>query len=320
MKAKEKTKKSTKKLKISLKNIITTIFIIIILFDIVIFYNQYIKGNVSYATSSKAEETQKNKEIEYSEVEKVDIDKVINQNSKQSTSEELRQEDVALEYLTEYIQSNELLKGETAVAEEGKKGTQRITYKKIYENGELKSEEQISGTKEIKPKIQESKQVTNEIQLNKPSGLTLEQFQKILKDSKDVNKIFEQNAEYFYYIEKQYNINGVFVAAIGIHESNWGTSKIAKNKKNLFGYGAYDSNPYNGAYEFTKYSESIDLISRVLVKYYLNPKGTSIYGGEQAVGTYYSEPTLAGVNKKYASDKNWANAVYKHIKYLYGKL
>ncbi len=67
--------------------------------------------------------------------------------------------------------------------------------------------------------------------------------------------------------------------------------------KNLFGYGAYDSNPYNGAYEFTKYSESIDLISRVLVKYYLNPKGTSIYGGEQAVGTYYSEPTLAGVNK-----------------------
>ena len=133
-------------------------------------------------------------------------------------------------------------------------------------------------------------------------------------------KIDEQNAEYFYYIEKQYNINGVFVAAIGIHESNWGTSKIAKNKKNLFGYGAYDSNPYNGAYEFTKYSESIDLISRVLVKYYLNPKGTSIYGGEQAVGTYYSEPTLAGVNKKYASDKNWANAVYKHIKYLYGKL
>ena len=66
-----------------------------------------LKGNVSYAASSKAEETQKNKEIEYSEVEKVDIDKVINQNSKQSTSEELRQEDVALEYLTEYIQSDE---------------------------------------------------------------------------------------------------------------------------------------------------------------------------------------------------------------------
>ncbi len=50
--------------------------------------------------------------------------------------------------------------------------------------------------------------------LNKPSGLTLEQFKNILSDSKDTNKIFENNAEYFYYIEKQYNINGVFVAAI----------------------------------------------------------------------------------------------------------
>ncbi len=53
-----------------------------------------------------------------------------------------------------------------------------------------------------------------EMALNKPSGLTLDQFKKILSDSKDINKIFENNAEYFYYIEKQYNINGVFVAAI----------------------------------------------------------------------------------------------------------
>ena len=156
--------------------------------------------------------------------------------------------------------------------------------------------------------------------LNKPSGLTLEQFKKILTDSKDKNKIFEQNAEYFYYIEQQYNINGVFVAAMGIHESAWGTSTIAKQKKNLFGYGAYDSNPYNGAYTFNEYSECIDLLARVLVKYYLNPKGTSIYNGETAVGTYYSSPTVSGVNNKYASDKNWANKVYSYMEYLYGKL
>jgi len=156
--------------------------------------------------------------------------------------------------------------------------------------------------------------------LNKPSGLTLEQFKKVLTDSKDTNKIFQNNAEYFYYIEKQYNINGVFVAAVGIHESAWGTSKIAKDKKNLFGYGAYDSNPYNGAYNFTDYPESIDLMARVFVKYYINPKGTNIYGGEQAVGSYYNGPTLSGINEKYATDKNWANGVYNHMKYLYNKL
>lgn len=159
-----------------------------------------------------------------------------------------------------------------------------------------------------------------DMKLNKPSGLSLEQFKKVLTDSKDKNNIFSQNAEYFYYIEKQYNINGIFVAALGIHESNWGTSKIAQEKYNLFGYGAYDSNPYNGAYTFTDYSESIDLLARVFVKYYLNPKETSIYGGETATGSYYNGATLTGVNTKYATDKNWANAVYTHMKYLYNKL
>ena len=159
-----------------------------------------------------------------------------------------------------------------------------------------------------------------DMQLNKPSGLSLEQFKKVLTDSKDKNGIFRDNAQYFYYIEEQYNINGLFVAAVGIHESNWGTSKIAQNKHNLFGYGAYDSNPYNGAYQFNDYSECIDLISRVFVKYYLNQKGISIYGGEKAVGTYYNGATLSGINKKYATDKNWANGVYKNMEYLYNKL
>lgn len=156
--------------------------------------------------------------------------------------------------------------------------------------------------------------------LNKPSGLTLEQFQKVLTDSKDTNKIFSENAEYFYYIEKQYNINGLFVAAIGIHESAWGTSKIAQNKKNLFGYGAYDSSPYSSSYSFTSYSEGIDLIARVLVKHYLNPNGTAIYGNEKATGKYYNGATITGVNQKYATDKNWANKVYSYMEYLYKKI
>ena len=156
--------------------------------------------------------------------------------------------------------------------------------------------------------------------LNKPSGLSLEQFKKVLSDSKDVNNIFSDNAEYFYYIEQQYNINGIFVAAIGIHESGWGTSKIALNKKNLFGYGAYDSSPYSSSYNFDTYAEGIDLIARVLVKYYLNPAGTAIYGGETASGKYYNGNTVSAVNKKYATDKNWANKVYNYMEYLYKKI
>ena len=155
--------------------------------------------------------------------------------------------------------------------------------------------------------------------LNQRSGLSLNQFKKVLSDSKDKNNIFSENAEYFYYIEKEYGINGIFVAAVGIHESAWGTSKISLNKKNLFGYGANDSNPYDNAYNFTDYSEGIDLIARVLVKYYINEPGAKIYDGT-ASGKYYTSSTLSGVGQRYASDSNWANAVYKWMEYLYNKI
>ena len=159
------------------------------------------------------------------------------------------------------------------------------------------------------------------MQLNKPSGLSLEQFKKIFaNDSRDKKKIFENNAQYFYYAEKQYNVNGVFIAAVAIHESGWGGSAIASDKNNLFGYGAYDRNPYNSAYSFSNYAEGIDLLARVFAKYYLNPPGTTIYDGNKADGCYYYGATLSGVNVKYATDKNWANGVYSWMKYLYNRL
>ena len=157
--------------------------------------------------------------------------------------------------------------------------------------------------------------------LNKPSGLSLSQFEKIFENNQNDSKsIFKDNAKYFYYAEKQYNINGVFLAAVGIHESNWGISAMAQNKKNLFGYGAYDRNPSDNAYSFDSYAEGIDLLARVFAKYYLNPNGTKIYNGEIATGSHYNGPNLTGVHKKYASDTNWANSVYKWMKYLYNKL
>lgn len=111
-----------------------------------------------------------------------------------------------------------------------------------------------------------------DMNVGKPSGLSLEQFNKVLGNQrKDTDNVFKDNAEYFYYAEKQYGINGIFLASVAIHESGFGTSTISKNKKNLFGYGAVDSNPYGGAYSFNTYSEGIDLLARVFIKYYLNP-------------------------------------------------
>ena len=407
-----KSKEKNKKVKITLKTIIFSAFAFFILLYMFMFYNIYFPINKSYAkeTDTNPEETR------ISNANKIDIDKVINTNTDNGQTVQITQKEEVLEYLTEYRTNKTLPKGVSYVVQEGRQGTQNITIKSTYKDGELLSEEQV-GASVIKASYnkiieiggasysssykvkagdtvyvtsdelglmetdsEESRRITtlkrndnlkilkitqnwyevsyqnmtgwvknecttyinskeeNETKgstktkqelnsnlsfnmaLNKPSGLSLEQFKKILNDPKDKNKIFTNNAEYFYYIEKQYNINGIFVASVGIHESGWGTSKIAVQKNNLFGYGAYDSNPYNGAYNFSNYSESIDLISRVFVKYYINPKGTSIYGGEKAVGTYYNGSNLSGINKKYASDSNWANAVYSHMQYLYNKL
>ena len=398
-----KSKEKNKKVKITLKTIIFSAVAFFIFLYMFMFYNIYFPTNKSYAkeTDTKPEETK------ISNANKINIDEIINTNTGNGQAIQITQKEEVLEYLTEYRTNKTLPKGVSYVVQEGRQGTQNITIKSTYKDGELLSEEQV-GASVIKASYnkiieiggasysssykvkagdtvyvtsdelglmetdsEESRRITtlkrndnlkilkitqnwyevsyqnmtgwvknecttyinskeeNETKestktkqelnsnlsfnmaLNKPSGLSLEQFKKILNDPKDKNKIFTNNAEYFYYIEKQYNINGVFVASVGIHESAWGTSKIALQKNNLFGYGAYN---------FSNYSESIDLISRVFVKYYINPKGTSIYGGEKAVGTYYNGSNLSGINKKYASDSNWANAVYSHMQYLYNKL
>lgn len=159
-----------------------------------------------------------------------------------------------------------------------------------------------------------------DMKLNKPSGLNLSDFKKVLVSSKDKNSIIIDNAENFFKAEEKYNINGVFLASIAIHESAWGTSTIAKDKNNLFGYGSYDRAPYENSLTFETYKEGIETVAKNLVKNYLNPAGTEIYDSNTATGKYYNEATVSGVNKRYASDENWCKKVYAIMESLYGKL
>lgn len=157
--------------------------------------------------------------------------------------------------------------------------------------------------------------------VGKQSNLSLEQFEKMFENiSYDKNDIFKENAKYFYYAEEQYDINGVFLAAIGVHESAWGTSSIAMNKNNLFGFCAYDIDPYNSATNFGTYAEGIDLVARVLKKNYLSPAGTILPDGSTASGRYNCGNTISSVNVHYATDKNWANCVYSWMEKLYQEI
>ena len=394
--------------------------IIAIAIVIAIIFGIYLTKNISYASESQNKTVAVEIPITpQDKSKKINIEEIVENNTKNQKVEVLEEQEIDVEFTTQYIENSSLAKGKIQVLQEGVDGKQNAVLKNVYEGDELISSVQVSSritkasvdkivqvgtaafssnyvpvvgdelkatsttlTIRLNPDENSDKVVTinkgdkvvlkakqndwyyvsydnylgwaksdsleyvdpngtgdgdeNNIQytkeqlsqnlgfsmlLNKPSGLTLDQFKQIFENnSNDKNNVFKDNAEYFYYVESQYNINGIFVAAVAIHESGWGTSSISKNKKNLFGYGAYDSDPSGSAYTFQSYAEGIDLVSRVFVKYYLNPKGTPIYGGETATGTYYEGATLTAVNKRYATDKNWANAVFKWMTYLYNKL
>lgn len=163
--------------------------------------------------------------------------------------------------------------------------------------------------------------LSEDMPLNQSTNLTLEDYKKILSGNKsDKNNIISDNAEAFYNVDKNYHMNGIFLASMAIHESAWGTSTISQNKKNLFGYGAYDSSPYESSFSFETYAEGIDLVARVLVKNYINEAGTPIYDDEVAKASYYNGPTISAVNIRYASDQNWHNKIYSYMEYLYNRL
>lgn len=180
----------------------------------------------------------------------------------------------------------------------------------------------VSPTMPEKNRIQEIViKLDKDMPLNQSSGLTLADYKKIFTGlPSDTNNIFADNYETFYNIDTKYKINGIFLASLGIHESAWGTSQIAKEKKNLFGYGSYDATPYESSYSFDNYKDGIELVAKVMVKYYINPVGTNIYDNEKALATYYNGPTIADVNIRYASDENWHEKVYSYMEMLYNRL
>ena len=201
-----------------------------------------------------------------------------------------------------------------------------VTLKEMSENGWVKIEynstegyiqENKLTSEAVTPKIAEKNRIaklqeklSKDMDLSVPSGLTLSDYKTIFAyNENDENNIFADNAENFYNAEQEYQINGIFLAAIGIHESAWGTSQIAKNKNNLFGYGAYDRDPEGCANEFETYADAINTVASALKTNYLTE-----------TGSYYNGTTAEAVNTRYASDEEWSNKIYKYMKYLYEKL
>jgi uncharacterized protein YgiM (DUF1202 family) len=117
---------------------------------------------------------------------------------------------------------------------------------------------------------------------------------------------------------KKYGVNALYLAAHAIHESGFGTSRLALTKYNLFGYGAYDATPFVAAYRFSSVEESIDYIARKLKATYLNPTSPYFKGPylgfrtNTLAGTRVDESS-EGMNFYYASDPYWGQSIARHM-------
>ena len=87
--------------------------------------------------------------------------------------------------------------------------------------------------------------------------------------------------------EELYGINSLVLAAITVHESGWGSSRLAQDKNNLAGLGAYDHSP-GSAIRFENREECVMFLAELLRE---RP------GSLEEIGTWY------------ASDPRWAEKV-----------
>lgn len=97
--------------------------------------------------------------------------------------------------------------------------------------------------------------------------------------------------------EADSKVNAMFLLALAIHESDWGTSALAREKNNLFGFGAYDSNPYHGAMVFASKEDCVKYVAQFLRDHYIE-------------GDYYRGTTIQSINQLYASDLAWGEKIF----------
>ncbi|HUY09059.1 MAG TPA: glucosaminidase domain-containing protein [Candidatus Dormibacteraeota bacterium] len=145
--------------------------------------------------------------------------------------------------------------------------------------------------------------------LTLPSGITLGQIQEFLQGTP-----LEADAGYFVQAEQTDHVSAIYLVSDAILETGYGTSQLYLEKHNLFGFGAYDADPFADGQSFSSDQDCISFVSWFVSVYYLNPPGSQVpsYGGQPGTvptGQFYNGATPAGMNVDYASDPLWAQKI-----------
>jgi len=214
------------------------------------------------------------------------------------------------------------------VVQQGKNGLKEVTYKVKFQNDieisrivikekiikkavnkivqvtSATSRGEVDRVQEIEQICKEPKDVkiSKNMDLTKRTGLSKEDFKKIIKNLKsDKSKFFYRNADTIYDLCEKYQINEMFFCGLIAAESGW---NIAENHRSAYNY---ISLMYKG--KLIKYSsekEGLEVAAQKLHQNYLTEGGK-----------YYNGKTINGVQKRFcpASD-TWDDLVYGCMQYV----
>ena len=119
------------------------------------------------------------------------------------------------------------------------------------------------------------------------------------------SSVMKDKGSAFVNAQNTYGMNALMIYSMAIHESAYGTSGYAVNRFNLFGYGAYDSNP-DSAYTFDNVEQSVEEHMGINLRHYLD---YSNYNATANSSLFYASnigTKGAGINTRYASDPWWS--------------
>ena len=133
--------------------------------------------------------------------------------------------------------------------------------------------------------------------LTEATNYSAEDLDKVFSMLNINDSLLENKGATFKEAEEHYHINALYLLAHSALESDWGRSKIAKDKNNFFGITAYDTTPYLSAKTFDDVDKGILGATKWIKENYID-RGRTFLGNK-----------ASGMNVEYASDPYWGEKI-----------
>lgn len=146
--------------------------------------------------------------------------------------------------------------------------------------------------------------------------LTAKQIESIIKKHfSNSTVISESDAQGIYDAQQKSGMSALAILGIGALESGWGTSNIAKQKNNLWGWNATNVNPMGNATTFSPVAQGAFEFANSYMKTYYNKYGAksinSAGTGDNPAGKGYAYYDNGTINSQ------WATSIGQIMKSIY---